>query len=69
MRRFLLIRHHDPSGVSGTGVVARGVQFEDGQTVIRWYGVHPSTAIWDSLDDAMAIHGHDGATHVRWEDD
>ena len=36
MRVFALIRDVDVSGVSGTGVVAEGVQFSDGTCVLRW---------------------------------
>ena len=63
---FALVRHEDISGVSGTGVVAHGVQFVDGTVVIRWLGQHKSTVTWDSLESAMAVHGHGGATKVVW---
>ncbi|MFI6909637.1 hypothetical protein ACIBKY_50840 [Nonomuraea sp. NPDC050394] len=61
-RRFMLMRHTDVSGVSGTGVVADGVQWPDGTVVIRWRGDRPSTVQWNSIDDAIAVHGHDGKT-------
>ena len=63
---FWLQRHVDETGVSGTGFVAEGVQFTDGAVVIRWHGLHASTVVWDSLDDAMFVHGHDGKTTVVW---
>ena len=65
-RPFALYRHQDVTGVSGTGSVAHGVQFADGQVVIRWLGASPSTVVWASLDDAMKVHGHDGKTHLVW---
>ena len=66
-RPFKLIRHTDVTGVSGTGFVAEGVQFSDGRVALRWTGsAHASTVIWDSIEDAIAIHGHDGATEVVW---
>lgn len=68
MRRFSLIRHQDVTGVSGTGRVAEGVQFTDGVVAIRWFGNNPSTALWQSIEAAMAIHGHGGATELRWHD-
>lgn len=68
MKRFQLVRHHDVSGVSGTGVVADGVKFVDGVCVIRWRGLRKSTVVWDRIEDAMAIHGHNGATYVKWLD-
>jgi hypothetical protein len=67
-RCFRLIRHHDVSGVSGTGTVAEGVQFTDGAVALRWYGDYPTTTVWDNLDSVIAIHGHEGATEVRWLD-
>jgi hypothetical protein len=67
-RRFRLIRHHDVSGVSGTGPVAEGVQFTDGAVALRWYGDYPTTTVWDAIDSVIAIHGHQGATEVEWLD-
>ena len=70
MRRFVLDRTEDISGVSGVGTVAEGVQFSDGECVIRWKTVPvASTAIYDSVEDMITIHGHDGATQIRWIDD
>lgn len=66
MKGFLLVRDEDVSGVSGTGKVAEGVEFTDGKVAIRWYGDSKSTVVWDSLDDAIKIHGHDGRTRVEW---
>lgn len=68
MRRFYLIRHTDPSGVSGTGIVAHGVEFGDGAVALRWVSTKPSTSVWDSLDDMISVHGHGGSTVVRWLD-
>ncbi|GAA1711892.1 hypothetical protein GCM10009745_70010 [Kribbella yunnanensis] len=68
-RRFRLIRHHDVSGVSGTGPVAEGVQFTDGAVALRWYGDYPTTTVWDGIESVVAIHGHGGATEVEWLDD
>ena len=67
-RRFRLIRHHDVSGVSGTGPVAEGVQFTDGAVALRWYGDYPTTTVWDGIESVVAIHGHGGATEVEWID-
>lgn len=66
-RLFELHRDRDVSGVTGTGVVADGAEFPDGTVVVRWRGEHTSTVVWPSLDDALAIHGHDGATRVVWD--
>ena len=68
MRRFLLQREHDVSGVSGTGVVAEGVQFTDGRVVMRWLGDYPSVVLHGSMGDVERIHGHGGASRVSWID-
>ena len=68
MRRFLLQRDVDVSGVSGTGIVAAGVQFADGTVVMRWLGETPSTVIHSSLANVERIHGHGGNTQVDWID-
>lgn len=68
MRRFELHRDIDVSGVSGTGVVAEGVEFSSGHVAMRWHGKDASTCIWSSIRSAMAIHGHGGATRLVWID-
>lgn len=69
-RRFILYRIKDVTGVSGTGVVAYGCQFPDGRVVIRWAvrNLPCSTVEWDSVEDAIAVHGHDGNTVVTFVD-
>jgi hypothetical protein len=68
-RRFQLKRYVDVSGVSGTGIVADGVQWPDGTVTVRWRGDRPSTVHWNHLEDAVAVHGHAGATKVVWIDE
>lgn len=69
MRRFHLHRDHDVSGVSGTGIVAEGVEFSDGTVVLRWLsGKHRSTVVWPDIAGVEAIHGHNGATRIVWLD-
>jgi hypothetical protein len=69
MRTFYLFRKEDPSGVSGTGYVAEGCEFSDGGVVVRWTGGRPSFDIHRTMEDAIAIHGHDGKTVVEWAED
>jgi hypothetical protein len=69
MRRFVLRRTHDATGVSGTGDVAEGCQFTDGTVTIRWTtGEHRSTVVWASIAAAFHVHGHNGATVIKWCD-
>lgn len=68
MKRFELHREVDVSGISGTGVVAEGILFSSGRVVLEWLGATPSVVVWNSLDDAMAVHGHNGATEVAFYD-
>jgi hypothetical protein len=49
--------------------VCEFVQFSDGSVVLRWLTFLSSTAIYKSIEDAVTIHGHDGATDVFWHDD
>jgi hypothetical protein len=68
MRRFELHRDVDETGVSGTGMVAQGVRFDDGRCAMRWLTDTASTACYDSALDVEVIHGHNGKTRVVWVD-
>jgi len=35
-----------------------GVVWSDGTCTIRWLTPKAATAVWSSLDDMLAIHGH-----------
>ena len=68
MRPFVLVRDEDPTGISGTGVVAEGIEFSDGVVVLRWcVGENRSTVVWASIDAVRAIHGYDGRPCVVFE--
>lgn len=69
MRKFILRRTEDVSGVSGVGVVAEGVMFGDGTCVLRWLTEYRSTAIYANIVDLKRIHEHGGKTAVVWEAD
>jgi len=69
MRRFYLLRDYDPSGVSGTGVVAEGVEFSDGMAVMRWRRAPYGLNVYHCMDALIAVHGHGGASHIRFVDD
>lgn len=65
-RPFALLRDVDDDEVSGTGRVARGVQFGDGTCAIRWETESPSTGFYDDISDVVRIHGHGGKTRIVW---
>ena len=58
MRRFVMERDRDVSGVSGTGTVLEGVLFSTGVVVIHWLTPPPrgSISVFDSLDQFLSIH-------------
>lgn len=64
--KFILRRHVDVSGISGTGDVAEGVQFSDGTCVLRWKGKKASTAIYQNIEDLKHIHEHAGSSEILW---
>jgi len=69
MRRFLLVRTEDVSGVSGVGTVAEGTLFSAGKAVLAWTTKWRSVAVYDSIDELEHIHGHNGATRIQWIDE
>jgi hypothetical protein len=75
MRTFTLVRSEDVTGLSGTGVVAEGVEFADGTVAVRWAelpddspnyvrGVRATTVMFPNIRAVEALHGHNGATRV-----
>jgi hypothetical protein len=68
MRAFKLVRKEDVSGVSGTGIVAEGAQFTDGQCVVSWFGRYHTLEIAPTLETVIQIHGHGGLTTIEWEE-
>lgn len=68
MRRFQLKRIVDTSGISGTGIVAEGVEFTDGTVAIRWRTKYSSTVFWQSMQEVEAVHCHGGNSVIDWLD-
>lgn len=68
MRTFNLVRTKDISGISGTGKVAEGVEFDDGQVAICWLSKYHSIGLFDNILCLEKIHGHRGSTRVKWLD-
>ena len=67
MKTFKLRRLEDVSGVSGTGIVAEGVEFHDGQVVMSWLGVHHTMVVAPNIQEIERIHGHGGKSVVEWD--
>lgn len=68
LRRFTLVRSEDVSGTSGTGVVAEGVEFSNGQVVIHWLSQLESVNVYANAKVLEKLHGHEGRTVVVWVD-
>lgn len=69
MRRFHLKRLEDETGISGTGIVTNGIQFDDGTVVMSWNTDTTFVAVYRNMEDVITIHGHNGKTVVEWADD
>lgn len=70
MRRFFLDRGRDSTGVSGLGIVAEGVKFNDEVVVLRWKSDWPTSVVFHDrgMESIEAIHGHGGDTAIVWID-
>jgi hypothetical protein len=69
MKIYYMKRNVDVTGTSGTGLVAEVVVFNNGKAVVSWNGGFnaigvSSTVVYDSLDDVIKVHGHDGNTEL-----
>lgn len=68
-RRFVLARHEDPSGISGVGIVAEGIAWVGGTAELHWMTEWETFVHWPGgIDAILAVHGHNGATVIRWLD-
>jgi hypothetical protein len=70
---FVLIRDEDMTGVSGTGVVAEGVEFTskdgtEGVVALRWLSDFPTSVVFHDrgMASVEAVHLHGGKTRVVW---
>jgi hypothetical protein len=66
LRTFELYRDTDPTGISGTGVVAEGVEFSDGSVVLRTLGDWPTNVVFHErgMESVEALHGHGVRTRI-----
>ena len=56
IRLFVLIRNGE--------VVADGVEYPYGNTILNWRGQHKSSAVYRCLSDLITVHGHEGETEI-----
>jgi len=70
MRRFVLQRDEDVTGISGTGVVAEGLLFSNDIAVLQWLGPWPTSVVWhvEGMKSIEHVHGHSGSTQIVWLD-
>lgn len=69
MRRFVLKRDIDETGVSGVGEVAEGVEFSNGQCVLSWLTEATSVGVYPNIKELERIHGHGGKAKAVFIDD
>ena len=66
MKLFYLNRVEDESGISGEGIVAQGVVFDNGWVAMAWLTDKWSLCFYPSVEFVEAIHGHNGKTQIVW---
>lgn len=75
IKKFMMIRQYDVTGISGSGHVLDGVQFNNGKVVIAWNkGIANASSIvvWDCFDDFYRVHiarHPENETIIIWEDE
>jgi hypothetical protein len=68
IKTFYLNRITDISGMSGTGIIAVGVVYPNGEAHMLWTSFKSSFELHKSVDALLDIHGHNGATQLIWGD-
>lgn len=66
-RTFKLVRVQDETGISGTGVVAEGIEFTNGWCSLSWLTAMHSVAVYPNARAVEAIHGHNGRTKLVFD--
>lgn len=60
MRVYQLWRKKPTTEGRGVSIVAEAILFTSGKFVVSWLGDIEAATVYNSKDDALAIHGHDG---------
>lgn len=69
MKTFHIVRHADESGVSGTGTVLQGVEFDSGLVIIQWLVPPFGLGLYMSFKDFQKVHidSHpSNETDIHW---
>ena len=69
MRPFVLVRTDDETGTSGTGIVAEGVEFSNGQVAMHWLSQMETVSIYANLKVVEVLHGHEDRTKIVFPDE
>lgn len=65
LKTFHLLRNEDATGISGTGIVAKGCYFENIKiAVLQWMTEYASTFWYPSIQSIEDWHGHEGRTEI-----
>lgn len=68
-RVFKMVRNHDETGVSGTGVVLDGVEYPNGMVAVCWRSKTPSVNVYRSFVEFKHLHidAHpSNNTEIQW---
>jgi len=71
-RLFKMVRNNDETGVSGTGVVADGIEFPNGMVAVCWRSKTPSVNVYRSFVEFKHVHidAHpSNDTEIHWSDE
>jgi len=55
-RMFQMVRNNDETGVSGTGIVADGIEFPNGMVAVCWRSKTPSVNVYRSYVEFKHVH-------------
>lgn len=65
IRRWIMVRNEDISGVSGTGLVAAGVEFATGGVAGSFVSKYPGCFTYPSMSILQHVHSHEGAHDTK----
>lgn len=69
-RLFTMVRNGDETGVSGTGIVADGIEFPNGMVAVCWRSKTPSVNVYRSFVEFKHVHidAHpSNDTEIHWQ--